>query len=177
VKSIERSELDEIMDALISLFGLREELGISTPKLVGDISDAIDQSEFVGLPFPNQESREAFEALLTQILHIEFLGLTAKAISLVYEQDHIVHGTPRVMTDIRPVFGSVPEENMSVQGAMVTYTLKLEYHEGAETTELFVALNPRQVDQLIDTLERAKSKAGSLKEWVDRSDIHYIEGQ
>lgn len=178
VESIERSELDEIMDMLLSLFGLRDELGTSVPELVSAIADAMDESGLEGLPFSDRESRGSFETLLAQILEMEPLGLAAKAISLVYEQDHIVHGTPRVLTDVRPIFGSDPKET-SVRGAMVTYTLKLEYHEGAsEPKELFAALNARQVDQLIAALERAKSKAESLKEWVDGSDdVHYIEGQ
>ncbi len=177
VGNIERPVLEEIMDTLLSLFGLRDELGTPTPEFVGTIADAMDESGFEGLPFPDRESRDSFETLLTQILEIETFGVAAKAIGLVYEQDHIVHGTPRVLTDIRPIFNSDPKET-SVRGAMVTYTLKFEYHEGTETMEMFAALNARQVDQLIAALERAKSKAASLKEWVEGSDdIHYIESQ
>ncbi len=176
MESIGRAELEEIMDALISLFGLRDDLGISTPGLVSAISEAMDQSEFDGLPFSDQESRESFEVTLAQILEIESLGLAAKAISLVYEQDHILHGAPRVLTDIRPIFGPDPAE-MSVRGAMVTYALKLEYHEGTEIKELFVALDEIQVDRLIEVLERAKSKAESLKQLVQELDIRYIEAE
>lgn len=174
-KSIGRSELDKAMDVLLSLFSLRDDLDMSTLELVGAISEAVDQSELEGLPFSSQESRESFEAMLIQILEIESLGVAAKAISLVYEQDHIVHAIPRVLTDLRPIFSSDPAETY-MQGAMVTQTLKLEYHEGDEVTELFVALNAQQVDRLIDVLERAKSKAESLKQFVQQSpDIYYAE--
>jgi hypothetical protein len=174
VESIGRSELDEIMDTLVSLFTLRDDLGIDTPEFVSTVSEAMDQSGFDGVSFPDQESRESFEAVLAQILEIDSLGLAAKALSLVYEQDHIVHGVPRVLTDVRPIFSSDPADP-SIRGAMVIHTLKLEYHDGRTVNELFAALNAEQVDDLIKVLKRAKSKAESLEQWLQESPISYVE--
>jgi hypothetical protein len=60
---------------------------------------------------------------------------------------------------------------------MVTYTLKLDYHERQRVAELFLALNAAQVDELIEALERAKSKAEALKELVEGTDVEYIEAE
>lgn len=176
VEGIEYADLSEALDALTSLFGLREDMSTSTLELVEVISDAIDQSGFGDLGFSGEEDRRSFENLLTRILEIESFELAAKAISLVYEQDHIVHGTPRVLTDMRPIFSSDPAE-MSVHGAMVTYTLRIEYHERARIQELFLALNAEQVDELITTLERARSKAEKLKQFLQESPIRYVEAE
>lgn len=176
VVGAEGVEFDEVLDTLTSLFTLRDDLSMSTSELVGVITDAMDQSEFVGLGFPDEESRRSFDGLLTDILETESFELTAKAISLAYEQDHIVHGDPRVLTDIRPIFGS-DQTDVSVRGAMVTYTLKLEYHERSRVQELFVALNARQVDELIETLERAKAKAENLKQFVQESPARFVEAE
>lgn len=176
VEGVGRTELVEVLDALTSLFSLRDDLNISTPELVEAISDAMDQSEPGDLGFADEEDRDSFEGILAEVLEIESFELTAKAISLGYEQDHIVHGVPRVLTDIRPIFNSDPEE-VSVRGAMVMYTLKVEYHEGSEVRELFAALNAEQVDGLIQALERAKAKAESLKHALGDSPIRYVEAE
>lgn len=176
VEGVERTELNKALDALTSLFALRDDQGLSTPELVGVVADAMDESEFEELNFSGGENRGHFEDMLTDILKTQSFELAAKAIGLVYEQDHIVHGTPRVLTDVRPIFSSDPEE-VSVRGAMVTYTLKLEYHEGSRVQELFAALNAAQVDELIKTLERAKAKAEALKEAFEGSPIRYVEAE
>jgi hypothetical protein len=176
VGGIGRRELNELVNTLISLFAVRDNLSVPTPEFVGTISDAMGRIESDDLAFPDRESRESFEAVLAQILEIDSLEIAAKAISLVYEQDHIVHGPPRVLTDIRPIFNSDTAE-LSIRGAMVTYTLKLEYHEGSEVEELFLALNAEQVDGLIEALERAKSKAEKLEQWVRDSEVRYVEAE
>lgn len=174
VDSIERPKLDEIMDMLISLFGLRESLDVSTSEFVSIILEAMEESELEGIGFPEAKSRESFETLLAEILEIESLEISAKAVSLVYEQDHIIHGGFRVLTDLRPIFGSDPADT-STLAAMVTYTLKFEYHEGSEVKELFAALNARQVDELLQSLERAKAKAESLEHALEGTPIHYVD--
>lgn len=174
VESIERSELDAMMDTLLSLFALRDELRLPTPEFIRTVSEAMEDSAFDELAFPDGESRESFEATLIEFLEIDNLEITAKAINLMYEQDHIVHGNPRVLTDMRPIFSSDPAE-VSVRGAMVTYALKFEYHEGSRVEELSVALNAEQVDGLIDTLERARSKAENLEQLLRESGIRYVE--
>ena len=174
VQSVEGPELDALLDALLSLFTLRDDLGLSTEELVGTVADAMEASEFDELAFPDAESRESFEAILTEFFEIDSFEVTAKAIGLVYEQDHIVHGNPRILTDVRPIFSSDPSE-VSVRGAMVTHTLKVEYHEGNRVEELSLALNARQLDRLIEVFERARTKTEILEQSLRGSDFGYVE--
>lgn len=176
VENIEHAELDEIIDMLISLFGLRESLDVDTPEFVSIISEAIQDSDLAGIGFLDEESRESFETLLAEILEVESFEISAKAISLVYEQDHIVHGGFRILTDLRPIFGSDPADT-STLAAMITYTLKFEYHEGSEVKELFAALNARQVDELLQSLERAKAKAENLEQALEGTPIRYVDAE
>lgn len=176
VETIDRPDLTEILDTLVSLFGLQDSLDLATPEFVNTVSEAMERSELEGLAFAGEENRESFEALLAEILEVDNLAVTAKAISLVYEQDHIVHGGFRVMTDLRPVFGSDPAD-ASTLAAMVTYTLNFEYHEGSEIKELFASLNARQVDELIRSLERAKVKAESLERALEGTPIRYVDAE
>lgn len=173
---IERESLYDILDTLISLFGLRDNMSVSTPEFVRGVADAMDGSEFEDLAFADDGERDAFEAKLTRLLETEPLEVAAKALSLVYEQDHIVHGDFRVLTDMRPVFSS-NSAGPSMQGAMVTYTLKFEYHDGSELREQFVSLNARQVDQLAEVVERARLKAEEIKRFLEDSPIRHVESE
>lgn len=177
VESIERNDLEEVMDTLISLFPLRDNMSASTPVFVDIIADAMSESQDENLAFSDEVSRESFEAKLIRFLKIDYLEVAAKAISLGYEQDHILHGNARVLTDIRPIFTSEPEEP-SMRGAMVTYTLKIEYHAGSRIEETFVNMSTPQIDQLIESLERARSKAKNLKAMLqDVENVRYVEGE
>lgn len=173
VERIERQELEEIVNALISLSGLRNSLESSLSDFVSIVSEAVKESTLEGLEFSGEGRRKAFESLLAEILSIENFEISAKAISLVYEQDHVVHGDFRVLTDLRPIFGSDPHDT-STLAAMVTQTLRFQYHEGDEVKELFAALNANQVDELIEVLERAKAKAESLEQSLENTPIRYV---
>ena len=174
--SIEDPELDAVLDALLSLFSLRDELGLSTSELVDTVADALDASGLDELAFADEENRESFKAVLAEFFEVEALEVTAKAIGLVYEQDHIIHSNPRILTDVRPIFSSDPSE-IFVRGAMVTHTLKVEYHEGSRVEELSLALNARQLDRLIEVLERARTKAEILEQSLRESDFGYVESE
>lgn len=176
VGSIEDSELGAVVDTLISLFGVRDGLNMATPEFVGTVADAVERSEADELAFPDAKARRTFEAALTRLLDIQPLEVAAKAIGLAYEQDHIIHGKPRVLTDVRPIFDSDPAEP-DLRGAMVVHTLRLDYHEGGRIEELFLALDADELDELIEALERARSKAGTLKRFLEGSDIHYVESE
>lgn len=175
-ETIGPSELKAMLDALISLFALRDGMEMNTPEFVGAIADAMEQSGIDSLEFFEVEHRETFEARLTQFLEIDSLEVAAKAISLSYEQEHTLHGNPRILTDVRPIFSSEPED-VYLRGAMVMHTLKFEYHEGREIKEMFIALDSEEVEELIGALERAKSKAESLKQWIQESPVDYIEAE
>ncbi len=173
-KGIGRTELDDILDALISLFGLRDDMSVTTAEFVRTVADAMEESGAEDLAFDEDGGRDFFEATLTKLLETEPLEVAAKALRLVYEQDHIVHGDFRVLTDMRPVFSS-GHAGPSMRGAMVTYTLKFEYHDGSELRELFASLNARQVDQLAEVLERAKLKATEIEQFLQDSPVRYVE--
>lgn len=176
MESLDRSQLEAVIDTLISLFSLRDSLNVSIPEFVDTVAAMLADSDVDELEFSDSEDREIFTAILSQLLEIERLEITAKAISLVYEQDHILHGGLRVLTDMRPIFNSDPEET-ALRGAMVTYTLKFDYHEGSNVKELSVSLNARQVDELVNALQRSQSKAENLKQLIQESPIEYIEAE
>lgn len=170
--SVPSGDLASILDALISLYALRDSVDEELPVFVEVIGGMIDGSHIEELEFANEEERQHFEANLLQLLGIDSLDIAARASDILYERERTIHGKPRIFTDIRPIFEVGPEP--SPRGAAIVHTLKISYHEDRRVRELFVALDTENVNELIDVLERANSKAEALKRSLGGTDLQYI---
>lgn len=173
VSTIARGDLDQVMEALVSLYALQDNMGLATPDFVNAICDAMDESAVVKLWFEDDEDREYFKARLTQLLGVDSLDISARATDLMYEHEHTVHGPMRVITDIRPIFGPNPEGEP--KGTIIVHTLKISYHESRQIKEFFISLDPEQVSELMGALGRANLKAESLKRKLAGTIAPYIE--
>ena len=176
IDTIARGDLDLVINTLVSLYTVRESLeSDTTPDFVEDICEAMGESGVAELGFNGDEERDSFKDRLIRLLEVGSLDMSAKANDLLNEHEHTVHGPMRVLTDIRPIFGTDPEDNP--KGAVIVHTLKISHHEGRRVREFFLALNPEQVDELIGVLERASLKAESLKRMLAGTDVTYIDGE
>ncbi len=171
--SIPPGDLASILEALISLYALRDSVDEELPVFVEVISGMINQSSIEELAFASEKEREHFEAKLFQLLSIGSLDIAARATDVLYERERTIHGKPRIFTDLRPIFEPGPEP--SPRGAAIVHTLKISYHEDRQVRELFVALDTENVNELIGVLERANSKAEALKEFLSDTDLQYID--
>ncbi|MBA3426745.1 MAG: hypothetical protein H0U04_19895 [Rubrobacter sp.] len=175
VDTIARSDLDRLLDTLVSLYALREGMGLGIPDFAEAVCEAMDESGAEELRLDDEVERDLFKARLVQLLGINSLDTSAKANDLQYEHERTVHGPVRVLTDIRPIFGPDPENEP--ESAVIVHTLKISYHEGRQIKEFFLALDPEQVDELIGVLERASLKSESLKRMLAGTDVSYIDGE
>jgi hypothetical protein len=78
----------------------------------------------------------------------------------------------RILTDIRPVFGATDDPPIA---AVVVHTLRLSFFEDNESKEFFISLDAEDLRTLRDQLDRASSKAESLKEVIDKTGIDYVD--
>ena len=167
------NNLDEIMETLVSLYALRDNAGLTLPDFVEAVTGMVDESDIEELKFAQEEERESFKSKLDQLLGLDSLDIAARAADILYERERTVHGIPRVFTDIRPIFGADPEAKP--RGAVIAHTLKISYHERGQVRELFVALDTENVNELIDILQRANSKADALKQFLSDTGLQYVD--
>jgi hypothetical protein len=168
-------EVEAMMDTLISLYVLRDELDLSIEEFVGEVMEAMEESKAAALDLSG-EKRRTFKERLPRLLSVRSLDVAARASNLLYEYEHTLHGDARVLTDMRPVFspGSQGVEEQP-RGAILVHTLKLSYHERRRVKEFFVTLDVDQVNQLIEALQRANSKATQLRVFLEGTDLPYID--
>lgn len=159
VSVITPQDLGEIVKALFSLYVVRAQSEVSLNRFAADIMEALQE---IDLP-PNIRSEDDVAAktrrALQRVLEIEPLNLVSKAIGLQGEHARTFCDA-RVLTDLRPVFSSDPAA--SPVGMVITHTLKVEYHEGGDHREFFIALDADDIKTLSEVLARAGAKAASL---------------
>jgi hypothetical protein len=91
--------------------------------------------------------------------------LVTKAMDLSYDYANVLRGT-KILTDLRPLFN---ESGESVEGGVVTYTLRVTYSNGDSRNDISLALDMEDVLKLQDQCERAIAKSKSMQQQFIRS--------
>ena len=91
------------------------------------------------------------------------MSLRTKAANLIVD-NQIIFRDAKLISDIRPVFGSEVEE-LPI-GTVLVHTLKIEYIESEFPKNFHVALDDKDVEKLITLLKRTQLKAESLRKLV-----------
>jgi hypothetical protein len=172
VGTISPSDVEEVMQILISLYLLRSRHDSPIPEFAEDISRAMDESEVEEVRLSGEE-RNRFKSRLIELLDLESLGVGAKAIDLQYENER-TFSNARIVTDVRPIFGANLEDTPT--GAVIVHMLKINYREGDRYKDFFVALDAEDIGTLSGLLDRANSKAENLKSFLeDTKRVPYID--
>lgn len=153
-------DLKLIAETLVVLYGAKSVRDISAAKFADKVCDAmarLDSEEF-RLP---QSEREQFKRKIATLMGASVFGLASKIVDLRTD-DERVFCQARILTDLRPVFGSQIEDGP--QGMVVVHLLKVGYHSATQRhQEFFVSLDSDDLQTLRDLIDRAEAKARSLK--------------
>lgn len=176
VDGIPAEDSREIAEALLNLYtGRAAHSEGGTSEFVEDVIQTLDE----GNPRANGEAldesgSQKLREQLTQFLDIKPMAVSTKAASIMFEHDRLF-ASAKVFSDLRPVFGSSAED--SPQAAIVCHNLVLHYFQSGRHKEFFVVLDTDDIEQLAQTLERAKTKAETLKSVLAAANVPYIEAE
>jgi hypothetical protein len=169
-KTISQGDIKPIASTIISFYYARAYLGYSIPDFAKAICESVSRGIVDDLKLSDQECSR-FQDDLIKILSVDPLAARIKSQTVLREYEHILCDA-RVLTDLRPVFGSNPTAPPS--GAGVIHTLRIRYHEGNEIKEFYVALDSDDIEDLRKSMERAKLKAESLQSVLKAAGISYL---
>lgn len=156
---------DEVVNAVLSLVTLH----FTHSWKIEDIADRVASDK--GLSLESQQV-SALREWLTRVLRDPGLNALAKGYDLGLDYPAIFH-TARVLTDIRPVFGTEP--NRDLIGAVVSHTLKIDYFVRSGHDELYVRLSDEDLDELADAIARAKEKGEKLRAFLNSSGLARLD--
>ncbi|MDZ7956610.1 MAG: hypothetical protein RMY34_01670 [Aulosira sp. DedQUE10] len=170
VKALNVEEVEDLIEALISLYNLRDYFDAPINKIVERISQAVHDDQ--ELPNLTEEEKQEFERRLTTFLEFDgVLSVTSKAIDVMRDHERLFTRS-RVLTDMRPVFELDIEKGPA--GIAIVHMLKIEYADLEGTHEFFVALDSIDLEQLREQLDRASQKAKAIELMLNTANIPYL---
>ena len=90
--------------------------------------------------------------LLAQILSIDSVRMTIKALDVSYEYANLLQYS-RIMTDVRPIFN---EGGDQIEGAVVSFTLRMSFLNAGQPKSLSIAVDAADLKILVEQCQRAR---------------------
>lgn len=104
---------------------------------------------------------------LRDLLSLEKVGYVAKAVDLAYAYDPLFQNV-RIVTDIRPVFAAELEQEPNILGAVITHTLRVYYDDADGDHTLNIAVDEKDIGDLLSACERALKKGQAAKQFLSK---------
>lgn len=170
--SVDANVVEEIATTLLALHSLRSFLDRPIDDFVQDLANDDNLGE---LEIPEEEYEPLRQRLL-RLLDAQMLAIASKALTVLTAHERVLDNT-RILTDVRPIYR---DDSSSVVGdkpaaAVIIHMLALRYQENGELKEFFVALDTEDVGKMQIVLERANSKADTLKTMLQNAQVPYLE--
>lgn len=173
LKTISPDEAKSIKEALFPIISGQSAATTPVSEYVNSIADSLKGEGKENIKWTHSD--DTFNLLkqrLAQLLSIQSLQLIAKAHDILLEHAQ-TFSRARIVSDVRPVFGEKIEDSPSA--AVIVHMLNITYHDASGWREFVVALDTKDIQLLMDTLERAKAKTESLKSVISSTNMTYIE--
>ena len=105
--------------------------------------------------------------LLAELLKLESVRTTIKAVDIAYEYANILMSS-RIMTDIRPVFNDPGDQ---IVGAVVSFTMILSILNDENSQSLSIAVDSADLEALAKQCSRALLKAQTASQRLSSKSI------
>lgn len=135
-----------MLDSLYDLYFIRELAGIPKNVFLDDFMDSLERTDQMEI---KKDDLPKLRVKFERLLNIESLNLLSKAKRLQRDGERL-YCDAKILSDIRPVFRDRP--TVRPNGAVITHTLMLGYHEGGEHKEFHVVLDRIDLELLKDVI-------------------------
>jgi hypothetical protein len=158
---------DTVISAAFSIVMSRVGSRTSAQQFVERLIDGISPSAELG-----DAQLRTLRSRAAEILSIKSLDLLARAQDVLLEHSQ-TFSTARIVSDLRPVFGD--QISSDPAGVVIVHMLNVIYRNAGRRETFAVALDEKDIDDLMGVLQRAKDKSATLKRIVENTSIPYIK--
>jgi hypothetical protein len=157
----DESAATHLLRPLLGLYQLVRQRELTVDEVLEGIRYGIVASD----PDWEEEDFEAWEAVepqLRELFQASAVRSVSKAIDLAYEYANLFQGA-RIVTDVRPIFNDDSEDELRIDGGVISFTLRLHFDNREGDHSLSIALDEVDVRKLQYECERALKKARHAK--------------
>lgn len=172
VPSIPTRDLRLVMAALLSLYSVRASSEVPTDEFLEDVIRAMKRSRRPNLSLEDPDIDRRFRKRFKTLLDLNALATASKAVVIQHEHEHTLC-TLRIFTDARPVYGA--DVTCPPSAVAITHMLKLTYHEGNDTKDIYMAFDKEDLENLKTQIARAEFKVAGLHKVFEATKIPVIE--
>jgi hypothetical protein len=155
--------VDSVMRQALSLASLRRRRKLDADQVLAGIRHGLKTANAAWGP-PSLSEWEQIEPSFRALIASPKVETTAKALDLSYDYANLLQ-TTRIVTDIRPVFDN---EVTRIDGAVVSFTLRMNYDNLEGAHSLSIAMNQADVEFLREQCDRALKKSILARDTLDR---------
>mgnify|MGYP006276886475 CR=1 FL=1 len=170
--SVKFEDSFEILQAVLSLYSLREKANLSTEELIQHILKALQTEDDEYLNLSEHEITKLENRLNSFLSIYGNLEISSKSSELLVEHQNI-YSASRIISDIRPIFNS--DRGGGLGGALIIHTLKVSYQTASGQNEFFVALDSNDLRKLSEDVNQALQKEQSIQSFLEESEIPYLD--
>ncbi len=173
LRTIPPDDIRAIRDTVFSLYLGRVNSNVSVSTYVKDIVESLQELSRDDIKWAlSEETLGQFQERLTQLLSVSAVELIAKANDVLTEHAQ-TFSKSRIVSEIRPVYGENIDNSPSA--AVIAHMLTITYFQDGKRHEFVVALDTKDIQQLMETLKRAEAKTESLKSIIASTSMAYVE--
>jgi len=169
IKGVSPEDLSEMIAMIMSLSSHRIHDESTTEELAEQVVQAAIEAD---IRIESEKEREAIKNRLLKFFELDTLFVSAKALGILQSNENLFCSA-RILTDLRPVFGSDP--NIPPTAAVMVHMLDLGYHKNGELKHLYLAMDSLDTDILREALDRAESKTKSLKPLIKKAGMEFLD--
>ena len=157
---------DQVKSATLTLILAYAQRAGSAEEIADGVVSALKTRNMI-----DQQRSELLLGRVIRILDVEELKVVAKAHNVLLEHQ-CTFSSARIVSDIRPVFGG--DVSATPDAAVIVHMLNIIYLHSRRKDSFTLALDEKDIDDLIKVLERARTKGKTLQEVINATGIKYI---
>jgi hypothetical protein len=169
IRGVSPEDLSEMIAMMMSLSSHRAHDQSTAEELADQVVEAAIEAD---VRIETEEERNVFKERLVKFFELNTLLVSAKALSILQSNENLFCSA-RILTDVRPVFGSDP--NTPPNAAVMVHMLDLGYHKNGELRHLFIAMDSLDIEILREALDRTESKIKSLKPLIKKAGMQFLD--
>jgi hypothetical protein len=166
--SVDSDEEKEVVAAVRGMYRYRLYAEVPVEVFVTDVLDALLEYKSI-----DTDDVPKLGQRLSRIFDIEDAGVEIKGSLLRLEHEHR-YCAARILTDVRPIFGL--DVNAPPRAMQINHILRVTYHEDEDATrEIYFALQPQDLSELRELIERAEAKESSLRSALAATGVKLLD--